>query len=394
MLFDSSLRKELGRSFSATLVILATIVMTMMLIRTLGMASGGKVDPADVMLIMGFTVLGHLPTILTLSLFIAIVATLSRMYVQSEMVIWIGSGQSLLAFVRPLARVAAPGVLVIGLLALVAWPWANQQVQELRAHFQARGDIDRVAAGQFQESANGERVFFIEKSATGKAPASAGAASGTSGDDPQAAGGSEPHEVGSVGANIFIATRDAKTESVTSAQTGHLEIINGDRFLMLDKGQRTQVDLETGDLRVSTFANYGVLIAAKVLDTAAMIRPRAKSTPALLADPTPPNLGELSWRVGLMLAACNLVLLGLTAANGNARSGRAAGLIFALLAFVVYYNLLAFTQSWIGSGKVNAIAAMVLLHGGVFVLVMVWLLARNRRWSWRDLLQPKAEARA
>jgi lipopolysaccharide export system permease protein len=95
-----------------------------------------------------------------------------------------------------------------------------------------------------------------------------------------------------------------------------------------------------------------------------------------------------------MLAACNLVLLGLTAANGNARSGRAAGLIFALLAFVVYYNLLAFTQSWIGSGKVNAIAAMVLLHGGVFVLVMVWLLARNRRWSWRDLLQPKAEARA
>ncbi|ARU05450.1 LPS export ABC transporter permease LptF [Comamonas serinivorans] len=365
MLFDSTLRKELGRSFSATLVILATIVMTMMLIRTLGLASGGKVDPADVMLVMGFTVLGHLPTILTLSLFIAIVATLSRMYVQSEMVIWLSSGQSLLAFIRPLARFAAPVVVVIGLLALLAWPWANQQVQELRTHFQQRGDIDRVAAGQFQESANGERVFFIEKDASGKEQ----------------------------GSNIFIATRDAKSETVTSAQSGHLEVINGDRFLMLDKGQRTQIDLATGDLRISTFQQYGVVIATKVLDNTALQRPRAKSTAALLADPSAPNLGELSWRIGLMLAACNLVLLGVTAANGNARSGRTAGLIFALLAFVVYYNLLAFTQSWVSSGKIGIVPALVVLHGGVFTGVLAWLLLRNRRWSWRDLLpQPTPQA--
>jgi hypothetical protein len=38
MLFDSSIRKELARSFGATLVVLVTVVMTMMLIRTLGQA--------------------------------------------------------------------------------------------------------------------------------------------------------------------------------------------------------------------------------------------------------------------------------------------------------------------------------------------------------------------
>ena len=58
MLFDSSLRKELGRSFGATLVVLVTIVMTVMLIRTLGQASVGRVNPSEVMLVMGFTVLG------------------------------------------------------------------------------------------------------------------------------------------------------------------------------------------------------------------------------------------------------------------------------------------------------------------------------------------------
>jgi lipopolysaccharide export system permease protein len=74
MLFHSSLRKELSRSFGATLVVLSTIVMTMMLIRTLGLASKGSVNPSEVFLVMGFTVLGYMPSILSLSLFIAIVA--------------------------------------------------------------------------------------------------------------------------------------------------------------------------------------------------------------------------------------------------------------------------------------------------------------------------------
>jgi lipopolysaccharide export system permease protein len=53
MLFHSSIRKELARSFGATLVVLVTIVMTMTIIRTLGEASRGTFNPSDVMIIMG-----------------------------------------------------------------------------------------------------------------------------------------------------------------------------------------------------------------------------------------------------------------------------------------------------------------------------------------------------
>ena len=48
--------------------------------------------PSDVMLVMGFTVLGLFSTILSLSLFITVVGTLSRMYRDSEMVIWFRPG--------------------------------------------------------------------------------------------------------------------------------------------------------------------------------------------------------------------------------------------------------------------------------------------------------------
>ena len=113
MLFQSSIRKELARSFGATLVVLATIVMTIVLIRTLGQASRGSINPQDVMLFMAYSALGRLPTILTLSLFIATVSALSRMYRDSEMVVWLTSGQGLTAFLKPLFRFAWPILLVI-----------------------------------------------------------------------------------------------------------------------------------------------------------------------------------------------------------------------------------------------------------------------------------------
>jgi lipopolysaccharide export system permease protein len=118
MLFDSTLRRDLARNFGATLVVILTIVLTIMLISTIGRAAGGEIAPQEVVLFLGYTGLGHLPTMLALSLFIAVVATLSRMYRESEMAIWFASGVGLTRFVSPVLRVAGPVLLVIGVLAL------------------------------------------------------------------------------------------------------------------------------------------------------------------------------------------------------------------------------------------------------------------------------------
>ncbi|MDO5691300.1 MAG: LPS export ABC transporter permease LptF [Pseudomonadota bacterium] len=352
MLFDSSLRKELGRGFGATLVVLVTIVMTMMLIRTLSQASRGSVNPSEVMLVMGFTVLGYLPTILTLSLFVAVTATLTRMYAASEMVVWFASGQGLTAFIKPLYRFAWPVLLVIGVLAFLVWPWSNQQIRELRDRYQGRDDIERVAPGRFIESAGGQRVFFIEKDAT----------SATSGN------------------NIFIASTERGMETVISAQSGRLEVVNGERLLILDHGYRLETNIATGEMRVSEFAEYGHRVSPKVAVPTHNVSPRAKPTHTLLLEPTPPHLSELSWRLGQLLAALNCVLIALAATRVNPRVGRSAGLVFALFAFAAYYNLIGVGESWIGTGKLGMVPFMLLLHGGIFLLALGWLLARHGGW--------------
>ncbi len=360
MLFHSSIRKELARSFGATLVVLATIVMTIMLIRTLGQASRGSVNPSDIMLVMGFTVLGHLPTLLTLSLFISIVATLSRMYTDSEMVIWFSSGRGLAGFLAPLFRFAWPILLAIAVLALLIWPWSNQQTQELKVRYEKRGDIERIAPGRFQESADGSRVFFIDK------------------DSPDNKSGS----------NVFISSNVNGKVSVTAARSGRVEMVRGDQFLLLDNGQRLE-SAKGGalDLKLSDFEAYGIRITEDILAAQDAVPAKSVSTLNLIREPSGVHQGELGWRLGLALAAVNLVVIALAVSSVNPRVGRSGNLIFALLAFVVYYNLINLGQSWITAGRVSLPVYLAALHGGALALAMLWTAGRHHGWSVRRLVQ-------
>jgi lipopolysaccharide export system permease protein len=362
MLFHSSIRKELARSFGATLIVLATVVMTMTLIRTLGLASRGSFNPSDVMMVMGYTVLAYMPTILTMSLFIAIVSTLSRMYRDSEMVIWFGSGRGLSSFLRPLFRFAWPVLLVVTALALFVLPWSNRQIEDMKGHYEQRGDLDRIEPGQFQESASGDKVFFVEKETTGTQS----------------------------GNNVFIATTDQNKETVTSARRGRIQIVGHNQFLMLSTGQRLERTIGTPNLKISEFAEYGTRIGNVDLPSKELASANTRTTLELLRDPTRVHLAELSWRFGLALAAINFVIIAIAVSSANPRVGRGASMVFSLFAFVIYFNLLNLGQSWIASGQLTFSAFLAGLHGGAFVLGLAWLAKRHNNWSWQSLLSHRS----
>ncbi len=356
MLFQSSIRKELARSFGATLVVLVTIVLTIVLIRTLGQASRGFINPQDVLLFMAYSGLGRLPTILTLSLFIAMVSTLSRMYRDSEMVVWFTSGQGLTGFLRPMLRFSWPILLVITLMALFVWPWSNQQTRDMQTRFQQRGDLARVAPGQFIESSNGNRVFFIDRDQG----------------DQQSSN------------DVFIASSDGGKSAVTTARSGRVETRGDDRFLILEGGQRLENVAGQASMKISEFEEYGT--ATGGASEASQTAPEAKllSTRNLIKAPNRANQSELAWRIGLGLAAVNIVILALALSSVNPRGGRSGNLIFGLLAFVVYNNLLSLGQSWIFVGLISFGNFLLFVHGGVFVLAMAWLVKRNSNWVLRS----------
>ena len=361
MLFHSSIRKELARSFGAALIVLVTVVMTMTLIRTLGQASRGSFNPSDVMLVMGYNVLAFLPNIMTMGLFVATVSTLTRMYRDSEMVIWFNSGVGLGLVLRPILRFAWPVLLAVAGLALFVLPWSYQQIEDMRSHYENRGDLERVQPGQFQESAGGSKVFFVEKSLLAQ----------------QTAG------------NVFMATNEAGKETITTARSGKVVQEGDDRFLVLENGQRLESQPAQDAagkpvLRVMGFASYRVLADQGVLGKPPEVPLNTVPTLALIRDPTPTHLGELAFRSGFALAALNLLLIGLAATRVNPRVGRSWNLVLSLLMFQVYLNMLSLGQTWVASQQVGFAAFMVALHGGVALFGMAWLYKRhhNLGLSW------------
>ena len=360
MLFDSTLRKDLSRSFGATLVVLLTIVLTMALIRMLGQAAIGRISPQDVVLLLGYTTLGQLPTMLSLSMFVAVVATLSRMYRDSEMSVWFASGIGLARFVRPVLRTAVPVLLAVAVLSLVVWPWVNQRSDELRERFERRSDLSRVTPGQFQTSSDGQRVFFIERDGGNAA----------------------------LGRNVFILSQAAGSESVTTARTGRIELEGDDRFLRLDDGQRNDLALSSGDRTLSRFETYRVAAGDRVQSAGENLLPKARPTLELLLNPSPVHQGELAWRLGLAIGGANLVLLGIGLAATNPRRASSWNLLLALLGFVVYYNVINLTQAWVASGKLAMGSALLLAHGGALALALALLWWRDHRTSLRRWWRP------
>jgi len=67
----------------------------------------------------------------------------------------------------------------------------------------------------------------------------------------------------------------------------------------------------------------------------------------------------------------------------NPRAGRSGNLVFALFAFVVYYNLLNLGQSWVSNSRAGFGNLLLGLHGTVMLIGVFWLAKQHNNWSLR-----------
>jgi lipopolysaccharide export system permease protein len=154
------------------------------------------------------------------------------------------------------------------------------------------------------------------------------------------------------------------------------------QFLLLSNGQRLESNLSTNELKISEFEVYGTQVSNDVLGTNATEPAKIQNTLTLLNHlNSASSQAELSWRFGMIVAVLNFVIIGLAVSSVNPRVNKSFNLVFSLFTFVTYYNLINLGQSWIVSGKVAASSYMMSLHGGIFVLAVLWLVKGHNNWS-------------
>ncbi len=124
MIFHKTLLRELASSALATFLVLLGIVLTTQLVRLLGQAATGEITTTSVVALLGFTALSYLPTLLSLTMFIAVLMSVSRAYRESEMVVWFSCGVSLTRWISPVMKFVLPLAVATAVLALGLTPWA------------------------------------------------------------------------------------------------------------------------------------------------------------------------------------------------------------------------------------------------------------------------------
>lgn len=237
MIFRRSLVSELANTAGAVFTVIFSIVLTIGLVRILGLAAGGRIDSGTVMEMVVYEALVNLAPLLAVSLFIAVLITLTRSWLDSEMVVWFSSGGiSLVSWIRPVLRFSIPIILLITALSLVISPWAKGQSEMNREVWSQRDDVDRLSPGRFIEISGGKQVFFIEEvSADGLSVK-----------------------------NVFLTETDPKSEMVLMAETGEVTTNEqGDRYVILHDGRRYEGKAGTPEYRVTEFKTYGIRLDVK-----------------------------------------------------------------------------------------------------------------------------------
>ncbi|MDR2240632.1 MAG: LPS export ABC transporter permease LptF [Zoogloeaceae bacterium] len=362
MTFERAAIREFTAAAGTTFVALFAILLTVQLIRLLGQAAGGKLASEAVVALLGFGALANLPVLLSLTLFIAVLTTLSRSYRDSEMVVWFSSGLPLTAWIKPVLKFSAPILVAIAALSLLLSPWGQSKSLEYRQRMDTRDDVARISPGAFKESTNGERVFFVEA-------ASADAAAGGEG----------------TVQNIFVSTTQHGRLGVVTSSNGYTENLpNGDRFIVLVNGYRYEGVPGSPDYRTMEFERYAVRIETQEVHG---VEVTTKNTPTLtlMQNRSARGNGELLWRIGMPLAALNLVLLAIPLSFVNPRAGRTSNLVLALLTYMLYSNLLSVSQAWVAQGRLRFEVGWWLIHLVMLIVLALLFFKRLSVFSWARL---------
>lgn len=350
MLFRLSFRKDFTSTAGATFVALFSIIVTVVLVRTLGQAAGGTVDEAQVFTLIMLGGLQYLPPALVLTVFISVMAVVSRAFREQEMTAWLASGLSLNSLVAPVLMFAVPLTLLSLICSIWLTPWSKAELVAAKDRFAQRSDVSKVSAGQFRESSDGKRVFFVEKQ----------------------------NEATRQVDNVFVVTTQTGQRVVLAAKSGSVqEDPNGQRYLVLEEGRRFGTREDGSKFSSTDFSEYGLAIKTR-LDSTPSLQLRHRDIRQLVADGGAEAMGEILWRISLPLSALTLGLLAIPLAFVNPRGGRSLNQIFALLIYLTYSNLVSVTQSLVVKETLSFWGALVLPHLIVLLFFLVLIKRRNR----------------
>ena len=311
----------------------------------------------ELMPLVSFNMIRDVPLILTLSLFLAIVITISRLYKNSEAIVMnsLGLGDKhFIVFIQPLV---ISSFLIIFFLTIYAVPWAKQQKNIMEEETRNASEFSFITEGEFEQFKQGEIVFYTSKS---KALDTVGAQNME---------------------EIFIYASDNGKPVIVLASEAikYIDPQSNSIYLRLKDGVRYQGIPSNKNKNILNFDLYDLEIVSGELQKSVAIYSKieGKSTLELLKQGGVLANAELQWRISQPITVLILSVIGVFLGKASPRSGKGINLLIGVVVFMIYYNSLLAAKSAIELGQINSILGLWVVHFLVILLLILFYKLRQ-----------------
>lgn len=351
MVIDRYIAREVTYTLLAIFSVLMIILISHQFVRYLADAAAGEIPGDMLLMLLGLRTVGFVGLALPLSLFLAVIIGLGRLYRDSEMIVMAACGIGPLQILKGVMRSALMVGMILVFLSLYFNPWVAEQRSRFMDRIRAKPEIVGISSGRFQESNHGETVYFVEHLDT----------NGTL-------------------ENIFIQYhRPGGISGILAAAHGYQEVEPNtkNQFLVLVNGHRYENSQNKNEFRTMDYDRYGILIPLPRVEKGRRKRD-AIPTAKLWNSSSNEDQAELHWRWALPISAVLLAALGVPLSHVRPREGRYGKLFTGILMYVIFSNLLGVARNWMERGIVPTEFGLWWVHG-ILILVIVMMLGLGRR---------------
>ncbi len=352
MILYRYITSELLKSMFAVTFTLLVIIMSGRLVKYLADVAAGDLAPDFLFLIMLYRLPNFLEVIVPLGMFIGIMLSYGRLYVDSEIAVMNACGISRLQLLWLAAFPIALVTLLVTLLSTVISPAGIRAYEELLVESKASDGLKAAVEGRFRLDQDSGRVTYIES---------------LNRDNDGMNGVFIAHPVDTDDERILVA--------VITADTGVFkrDEASGQRFLLLNKGVRYVGEPGELDYQVARFDRYGQWLPDE-RSSRGRKEADGKSTGELMQSDLLSDRAALQWRFSLALLVPIVALIGVALSKTDHRSGRYVKMFPGFLLYMVYLVALNSGREALVSGDLPLMPGLWLIHGVFLVLGLILLL--------------------
>ncbi|MCF6317744.1 MAG: LPS export ABC transporter permease LptF [Proteobacteria bacterium] len=319
------LRRETLKAFAGILMVLFVVAVGQMFVESLRAIARGVLPASMLFVELGLRTFDSLTLLLPLSLYLAVLAKLSQMYRNQEIVMFHSAGVSS----RQMLKMYMPHMVFFSLFLLIISVFvipAASKVSE-RITLAASKDVSLMGLkeGVFQELSGSNSVIYVRKINI------------------------EQNRL----ENIFVNVKHKERVDTLTAEYGYQyeDSETGQRYISLFNGFRNEGVPGSKKYQLMKFERNDIKLP-RLEGKSVDVDEKGKSITELLNSERLVDKAEFHRRLSTPMSIVVLMLLALSISKTSPRDGKYSSLALGLLIFVAYINLLAISLSLIEQDKV------------------------------------------